>query len=100
MARITIPRVAAAALLVMGLAACNRRMTCRSEVTQGGGIFRGTITGSRSEAELRREATRLACKELCSGSAPSEGCTARCAVDAEAGKIGVRTTCAKESSSR
>ncbi|MFT3773739.1 MAG: hypothetical protein QM820_50850 [Minicystis sp.] len=93
---------AALALIALGLAACNRDLTCTSEVTQGNGTFRGVATGTRSEADLKRESVRVACGQLCAagGSAKADGCVGRCAVDAEAGKIGVRTICSKEGAAR
>lgn len=95
-------RTAALALaaLTLGLAACNRDTTCTTEVTQGSGTFRGTAKGSRAEADLRRESMRIACGQLCGASGGKEGCVGRCAVDAEAGKVGARVVCAKEGSSR
>lgn len=88
------------AALTLALAACNRDTTCTTEVTQGSGTFRGTAKGTRAEAELRREATRIACGQLCGATGGKEGCVGRCAVDAEAGKIGARVVCTKEGSSR
>ena len=84
------------------LAACNRELTCTSEVTAGSGMFRGTASGTRSEVDLRREAVRIACGQLCAAGGPAgaEGCVGRCAVDVESAKIGARTSCKKEGSSR
>jgi hypothetical protein len=86
--------------IALALTACNRETTCTSEVTQGSGTFRGSAAGTRSEADLRRESMRVACGQLCAASGGKEGCVGRCAVDAEAGKIGARTNCTKEGSSR
>jgi len=93
---------AALAAAALALAGCNRDLTCTTEVTQGAGTFRGSATGTRSEIDLRRESTRIACGQLCAAGRPArgEGCVGRCAVDAEAGKIGVRTTCSKEGAAR
>lgn len=101
MARTLSTLTAALALAALGLPACNREITCTSEVTQGSGTFRGVAAGSRAETDLRRESVRIACGQLCAagGPAKAEGCVGRCSVDAEAGKIGVRTTC-KEGSTR
>lgn len=92
---------AALALLALGLSACNRAISCSSEVTQGSGTYRGAASGTRSEQDLRHESVRIACGQLCAagGPAKAEGCVGRCTVDAEAGKIGARTTC-QEGSSR
>jgi hypothetical protein len=87
-------------LAALALPACNRDTTCTSEVTQGSGTYRGSARGTRSEADLRRESMRLACGQLCAASGGKDSCVSRCGVDAEAGKIGARTTCTKESSSR
>lgn len=94
------------ALLVLVIAAlafpaCQREITCSSEVTAGEGTFRGSKAGSGPEAPLRRESVRAACDAMCAASGVKDrpGCAAKCAVDAEAGKIGARTTC-KESGSR
>jgi hypothetical protein len=99
MAPLLLASTAALACLSLALSACNRDVTCTSEVTQGSGLFRGSATGTRSEADLKREAVRVACGQLCAGggTAGGEGCVGRCAVDAEASKIGVRTTCTKGS---
>jgi hypothetical protein len=99
MARSPSPILLGAALLLAAplLTACNRELTCTTEVTAGSGIHRGTAVGTRSEPDLRRDALRLACGQLCATGGPggAEGCVGRCAVDAEAGKIGARTTCKK-----
>jgi hypothetical protein len=93
--------LAALVAAVCGLAAlagCHRDLTCTSEVTRGSGTFRGSATGTRAEADVRRESVRVACGQLCAAAGPTkpEGCVSRCAVDAESGKLGVRTTCGKE----
>jgi hypothetical protein len=84
-----------ALLAALALPACHRNLSCTAEVTEAQGIFHGTVAGSRSQATLEREALRAACGQLCGaqGTAAVPGCVARCAVDAEAGKIGKRTTC-------
>lgn len=84
------------------LAGCNRELTCTSEVTAGSGMFRGVASGTRSEVDLRREAVHIACGQLCASGGPAgaEGCVGRCAVDVASAKIGARTSCTKEGSSR
>ena len=48
-----------------------------------------------------RESLRAACGQMCAASGgKAEACVSRCAVDAEAGKIGARTNCTREGSSR
>lgn len=90
------------ALAALASAGCGRELACTTEVTEGRGIFRATVSGKRSEADLRRDATRAACGELCAagGSPKDEACVSRCAVDAASAKIGARTTCKQGSSSR
>ena len=82
-------------LLALALPACSHDPTCTAEVTEGAGTFKGTATGSRPAAALTREALHAACAKLCA-SRKDEACPSRCAVDAEAGKIGLRNTCVKE----
>jgi len=98
MVRSPSPILAVLLLAAPLLGACNRELTCTTEVTAGSGIFRGTAVGTRSEPELRRDALRLACGQLCAAGGPAgaEGCVGRCAVDAESAKIGARTSCKKE----
>lgn len=102
MARLRFTLSAALALLALALPACNRETTCSSEVTQGSGTYRGSTSGTRFEADLRRESLRIACGQLCAAGGPANtsGCVGRCAVDAEAGKIGARTSCHKGGSPR
>lgn len=94
--------IAALHLAAPFLTACNRELICTSEVTAGSGTFHGTASGTRSEADLRREAVHVACGQLCAAGGPAgaEGCVGRCAVDVESAKIGARTSCKKEGSSR
>lgn len=89
------------ALAALVTSACNRELSCTTEVTAGQGTFRGTTAGTRSEADIRRESLRIACGEMCAagGSTKADGCVSRCAVDVESKKIGARTTC-KEGGSR
>lgn len=83
--------------LALGLSACSREITCTTQVTEGRGTFRGTALGARPEADLRREALHVACGALCTaGAGKSDACVSRCAVDAQSGKIGARTTCGKK----
>ncbi len=74
-------------------------MACTTEVTAGSGTFKAVAQGTRPQRELERDSLSSACKQLCAASKPeasnSEACISRCSVDAVAGKIGVRTTCAK-----
>jgi hypothetical protein len=86
------------ALLLPSLAllpSCSSESSCTAEVTEARGIFRATITGTQSRTTLKREAIRAACGQLCGaqGSGQALGCVARCSVDAEDGKIGLRASC-------
>jgi hypothetical protein len=99
MARSSSPILLAAAILLAApsLGACNRELTCTSDVTAGSGMFHGVASGTVAEAELRRTSLLVACGQLCAsgGSAGAEGCVGRCAVDVESAKIGARTSCKK-----
>lgn len=80
------------------LAGCGKRMACTTEVTAGNGTSKAVAEGTRPQVELERESLASACKQLCARQKPadsSEACASRCAVDAVAGKIGVRTTCSE-----
>jgi hypothetical protein len=86
-----------AALLLPATSGCARELRCTGEVVDGRGSYIASVSGRKSEAELRREALRTACTKLCgAGDEPGEACASRCAVDVEAGKIGARTTCTGE----
>lgn len=80
------------------LAGCGKPMACTTEVTAGNGTSKAVAEGTRPRAELERESLAAACKLLCAQQKPadtSDACASRCAVDAAAGKIGVRTTCSE-----
>jgi hypothetical protein len=80
--------------LVAALSGCARELRCTGEVADGLRTYQASVSGRKSEAELRQEAIRTACTKLCAaGDEPGEACASRCAVDVEAGKIGGRTTC-------
>jgi hypothetical protein len=81
----------------IALSACSREITCTTQVTEGRGTFRGTAIGARPEADLRREALRVACGALCeAGAGKTDACVSRCTVDVQSQKIGARTTCEKK----
>lgn len=83
------------------LAGCGKRMSCTTEVTEGSGTFKAAARGrSNHQPGIERESLDAACEQLCVATrrtAPREACVSRCAVDAVAGKIGVRTTCTEGS---
>ncbi len=85
----------AIALAALTLSACKRTIKCTAEVTAGAGSFKATTTGEDTDKpSLRREAVRDACKTMCEGGKDtSQGCAARCLVDAEAGKVGAKIDC-------
>ena len=87
-------------LAAIALPGCARAITCTTEVTDGAGTWTGVVSDTRPEADLRREALRVACGRRCGarGATSAPGCVNRCATDAEAGNIGVRTSCAEGSS--
>jgi len=87
-------RVLLALALVLAGAGCNR-VECTSEVTAGNGTFKATAKGSGEEGPVMKQALRDACQKMCVEQKASilDACVARCAVDANAGKIGARTTC-------
>jgi hypothetical protein len=111
-------RVGGAALVAatagaLTLSGCQREISCTAEVTEAKGVFRGTVKGVRSRVDLEREALRAACGQLCGAQELADavardggavhalgpsGCVSRCSVDAEAGKIGKRSTCTEGSS--
>ena len=64
------------------------RITCTTDVTDSAGTWTGVVTDTRPEADLRREALRVACGKRCAASGPTRtpGCVNRCAVDVEAGR--------------
>ena len=88
-------------LAAIALPGCASEITCTTDVTDSAGTWTGVVTDTRPEADLRREALRVACGKRCAASGPTRtpGCVNRCAVDVEAGKIGVRASC-KEGASR
>ena len=80
------------------LTACAKPLECTSEVTAGDGTVRASVRAEADEPEAttRRRAMAAACESLCKkASEPTQGCAARCQVDAESGKIGARVRCAK-----
>jgi hypothetical protein len=84
------------AALSLAAAGCGKEITCTSEITEGAGSFTAAAIGKKPPRDLTREATRAACEKLCAARAvKKEGCVSRCAVDAEVGKIGARTTCSE-----
>jgi hypothetical protein len=84
-------------LAAIALPGCARGSTCTTDVTDGDGTWTGVVTDTRPEADLRREALRVACGKRCGSSGPTRtpGCVNRCALDAETGKISVRASCAE-----
>jgi hypothetical protein len=89
-----------AALGLVMLAAgsgCSRSVECTSEVIAGAATYKATAHGKGEEAPVKKAALRDACQKMCVETKASmlDGCIARCTVDADAGKIGARTSCAK-----
>ena len=92
-------RIAALALLMTTASACKKHVECTAEVTAGAGSFKSTTKGEEaSTPALRRGAVREACAKMCTPAGEKEapkGCSARCLVDAEAGKVGAKIDCVK-----
>jgi hypothetical protein len=61
----------------------------------GMGAFKGKATGPAGDASVKRKATKDACSQMCidTKSVSLDVCSARCVVDAEAGKVGVKIAC-------
>lgn len=95
----TTARTAALALVaVFAVPACRKPLECTCEVTEGAGTHRASVRAEAGEEEavVRRRALAAACAKLCGArDSASAGCSARCQVDAGAGKIGARTRCAR-----
>lgn len=86
----------AAALVVtlLAAAACHTSKRCSCELTEGAGTVSATAEGRGELPAVRKQAIRDACTGLCAKKGePGEACIARCAVDAETGKIGARIRC-------
>jgi hypothetical protein len=88
-----------AAVVALTTTGCRSSVECTAEVTAGAGTFKGTAKGPESDVRLlRRQAVKDGCEKMCAGAqaGSSEGCAARCVVDAEAGKVGAKTKCGDE----
>jgi hypothetical protein len=77
------------------LASCGSGVECKTEVTQGSGVWTGLARGKSEDPQTRRDSLRDACRQMCAATKAEvmDACAASCAVDAEAGKIGMKTTC-------
>jgi len=84
--------------VALGVTACSGDIQCKSEVTTGSANFTGLAVGKAENETLRRDAVRDACRQKCGAeSAPMiEPCTAACATDVAAGKLGAKTTCGRK----
>jgi hypothetical protein len=88
-----------AALAGLTLAACKSSVECTADVTAGAGTFKATAEGAKNEVRsVRRQAVKNACSKMCSAKdgGSVDACSARCVVDAEAGKVGAVTKCGDE----
>ena len=83
------------AALALALAGCAAKGECTTEVTAANGTWTGLAQGKNDERATRLESLRDACRQMCAASKAEsiDGCAAKCAADAEAGKIGMKTTC-------
>ena len=86
---------AVAFALALPAAGCKKDVECKAEVMTGMGAFKGKATGPAGDASVKRKATKDACTQMCidTKSVSLDVCSARCVVDAEAGKVGVKITC-------
>lgn len=97
-----LPFVIAAAVcslaMLPGLCGCSGEIECKSEITDGAASFKGAATGKVENEALRRDAVRDACRQKCGAEKATmiEPCTAVCATDVGAGKIGGKTTCGRK----
>ncbi len=85
-------------LALIFAAGCSKPLECTSEVTEGAGTHRASARAEAGEAEpkVRQRALGAACDRLCEARGDAKpGCSARCQVDAGAGKIGAHVRCAK-----
>lgn len=95
------PRRVTALLLLaasLGASACSGEIECKTEVTTGAASFLGKASGKVENEPLRRESVRDACRQKCAAerAAMIEPCTATCAADVSAQKLGGRTTCGRK----
>lgn len=81
--------------LFLALSGCNGEVECKSEVTEGGGTYTGSAKGKSDDPNVKKESIKEACRQMCAGTKATlvEPCAVKCAVDAEAGKLGAKTTC-------
>ncbi len=84
-------------LCVFWLAAigCAPNVECTTEVTSGSGTWKGVAKGKEADRVTKLASVRDACRQMCAATKAEsiDGCAGRCSADAEAGKIGARTTC-------
>ncbi len=88
--------MALATLAAAGSSGCSKTVECSSEIATGSGAYKGKAQGSGEDAaSVRRESVKDACARMCMETKALEfnGCRARCVADAEAGKVGAKTTC-------
>ena len=81
--------------MMLALAGCSSEVECKSEVTEGGGTYAGSAKGKSDDPNVKKESIKEACRQMCAGTKAAfvESCASKCAVDAEAGKLGAKTTC-------
>ena len=82
----------------LGVSACAGDIQCKSEVTTGSASFTGLAVGKAESETLRRDSVRDACRQKCGAENATmiEPCTAACATDVGAGKLGAKTTCGRK----
>lgn len=83
--------------LVLTSPACGSGVECRTELTAAGGSWTGSARGEAEDRQARHGSVRDACRQMCAATKAQaiDACAASCAADADAGKVGARTTCAR-----
>ena len=96
--RIRATLLVASGLLLATLCGCKGNVECVTEVTTGRATYTGKSKGKTEDQALRVESVRDACRQMCAieKSPVIDSCASRCVVDADAAKIGAKTTCAKQ----
>jgi len=90
--------LALATALPLAMSGCKPNTECAAEVMTGAGAYKGKASGPAGDVSVRRKATKDACTRMCleTKSVSLDTCAARCVVDAEAGKVGVKLKCSDD----
>lgn len=95
MARVSAILIGLAGALLCG---CSGEIECKTEVATGSASYRGSAVGKAETQDLRRDSVRDACRQKCAAekAAMIDACTATCATDVDAQKLGAKTTCGRK----